>query len=50
VFAYPCTSASDGTWKVVEELKLDEFGQKKFKASLDELLQEQDVVKDLLPG
>lgn len=50
VFGYPCTSSGDGNWKVVEGLKLDEFGQKKFKTSLDELLQEQDVVKDLLPG
>jgi malate dehydrogenase len=50
VFGYPCTASGDGNWKVVEGLKLDEFGQKKFKASLDELLQEQEVVKDLLPG
>jgi malate dehydrogenase len=50
VFGYPCTASGDGNWKVVEGLKLDEFGQKKFKTSLDELLQEQDVVKDLLPG
>ena len=50
VFGYPCTSSGDSNWKVVEGLKFDEFGQKKFKTSLDELLQEQDVVKDLLPG
>jgi malate dehydrogenase len=50
VFGYPCTSSGDGNWKVVEGLKLDEFGQKKFKTSLDELLHEQEVVKDLLPG
>jgi malate dehydrogenase len=50
VFGYPCTASGDGNWKVVEGLKLDEFGQAKFKKSLDELLQEQEVVKDLLPG
>jgi malate dehydrogenase len=50
VFGYPCTSSGDGNWKVVEGLKLDAFGQEKFKKSLDELLQEQDVVKDLLPS
>jgi malate dehydrogenase len=50
VFGYPCTASGDSNWKVVEGLKLDEFGQKKFKTSLDELLQEQEVVKDLLPG
>jgi malate dehydrogenase len=49
VFGYPCTSAGDGNWKVVEGLKFDEFGQRKFKTTLDELLQEQEVVKDLLP-
>ncbi|QJW94834.1 malate dehydrogenase [Frigoriglobus tundricola] len=50
VFGYPCTSSGDGNWKVVEGLTFDEFGQKKFKTSLDELLQEQEVVKDLLPS
>ncbi len=50
VFGYPCTASGDGNWKVVEGLKLDAFGQAKFKKTLDELLQEQDVVKDLLPS
>jgi malate dehydrogenase len=49
VFGYPCT-ASDGNWKVVEGLKLDAYGQAKFKATLDELLKERDVVKELLPS
>src|SRR5262245_36951398 len=49
VFGYPCTS--DGkTWKVVEGLKLDAFGQEKFKATLNELLEERDAVKELLPS
>jgi malate dehydrogenase len=50
VFGYPCTATCDGNWKVVEGLKLDAFGQEKFKKSLDELLQEREVVKDLLPN
>ncbi|MCS6864518.1 MAG: malate dehydrogenase [Gemmataceae bacterium] len=50
VFGYPCTSSGDGNWKVVEGLTLDAFGREKFKITLDELLQEQEVVKDLLPG
>ncbi len=50
VFGYPCTATGDGNWKVVEGLKLDAFGQEKFKKSLDELLQEREVVKDLLPN
>lgn len=49
VFGYPCTSTGDGNWKVVEGLQLDAFGQQKFQITLEELLQEQDVVKDLLP-
>ncbi|MBY0460372.1 MAG: malate dehydrogenase [Gemmataceae bacterium] len=50
VFGYPCTSSGDGNWKVVEGLKLDAFGQAKFQTTLDELLKEQEVVKDLLPS
>ena len=50
VFGYPCTATGDGNWKVVEGLQFDAFGQEKFKKTLDELLQEQDVVKDLLPN
>ena len=49
VFGYPCTT--DGTsWKVVEGLKLDAFGQEKFQATLTELLEERDAVKELLPA
>ena len=50
VFGYPCTSSGDGNWKVVEGLKLDAFGDAKFKATLVELQKEQEVVKDLLPS
>jgi malate dehydrogenase len=50
VFGYPCTTGSDGNWKIVDGLKLDAFGQAKFQATLNELLKEQEVVKDLLPG
>ncbi|HEY2911404.1 MAG TPA: malate dehydrogenase [Gemmataceae bacterium] len=49
VFGYPCTT--DGkTWKVVEGLKLDAFGQEKFKATLAELQEEREAVKELLPS
>jgi malate dehydrogenase len=33
----------------VEGLKLDAFGQEKFKTTLNELLEERDAVKELLP-
>lgn len=50
VFGYPCTSDGSGTWKVVEGLELDAFGKAKFQATLTELLEEQDAVKELLPA
>jgi malate dehydrogenase len=51
VFGYPCTTAGNAAdWKVVEGLKLDAFGKAKFDATLAELLEERDAVKDLLPG
>jgi malate dehydrogenase len=50
VFGYPCTSDGKGNWKVVEGVKLDAFGQAKFQNTLKELLEEQDAVKELLPG
>jgi malate dehydrogenase len=50
VFGYPCTSSGDGNWKVIEGLKLDAFGDAKFKATLAELQKELDVVKDMLPS
>jgi malate dehydrogenase len=49
VFGYPCTVEA-GSWKVVEGLKLDAFGEEKFKITLNELLEEREAVKDLLPG
>jgi malate dehydrogenase len=50
VFGYPCTADGHGNWSVVEGLKLDAFGQAKFIATLTELMEERDAVKDLLPG
>ncbi|GIW79489.1 MAG: malate dehydrogenase [Gemmatales bacterium] len=49
VFSYPCRSDGKGNLSVVEGLKLDDFGQKKFNESLEELKAERDEVKDLLP-
>jgi len=49
VFGYPCTS-KDGTWKVVEGVKLDAYGQAMFQKTLNELLEEKEAVKHLLPG
>lgn len=49
VFGYPCTT-DGGSWKVVEGLKFDAYGQEKFNVTLKELLEERDAVKELLPG
>src|SRR5438270_830639 len=38
-----------GNFKLVEGLKLDAFGKAKFDATLKELLEERDAVKDLIP-
>lgn len=50
VFSYPCRHDGKGTWNVVEGVKLDAFGQQKFQATLQELVEEKEAVKDLLPG
>ncbi|HZT78819.1 MAG TPA: malate dehydrogenase [Gemmataceae bacterium] len=48
VFGYPCRADGKGGWNVVEGLKLDAFGQQKFQATLKELQEEREAVKDLL--
>lgn len=46
IFSYPCRTEG-GKIKVVEGIKLNEFGQEKFKLTLDELRGERDAVKSL---
>jgi malate dehydrogenase len=48
VFGYPCRSGGKGDLHVVEGVKLDAFGQEKFQATLKELQEEREAVKDLL--
>src|SRR5262245_39163559 len=48
VFGYPVTADGKGNFAVVNGLTLDAFGKAKFEATLKELLEEQDAVKDLL--
>jgi malate dehydrogenase len=50
VFGYPVRSDGKGNLKVVDGLVLDPFGKAKFEVTLKELLEEQDAVKELLPG
>lgn len=49
VFSYPCRHDGKGVWNVVDGVKLDAFGQQKFQATLQELLEEKEAVKELLP-
>src|SRR5437667_572814 len=48
VFSYPCRSDGKGNLTVVEGVTLDAFGQAKFAATLKELEEEREAVKDLL--
>lgn len=48
VFGYPCKTLPGAKYEVVEGLTLDTFGQQKFKATLDELLEEKAAVQELL--
>ncbi len=50
LFSYPCRSDGKGNLSVVTGVSLDAFGQQKFAATLKELEEERDAVKDLLPG
>lgn len=48
VFGYPCRSDGKANLSVVQNLKLDAFGQQKFQITLKELEEEREAVKDLL--
>jgi malate dehydrogenase len=50
VFGYPCRADGKGNFRIVDGLKLDSFGKAKFDATLKELLDERDAVKDLIPS
>jgi malate dehydrogenase len=50
VFSYPCRADGKGKVTVVDGVKLDAFGQEKFKKTLQELQEEREAVKVLLPN
>jgi malate dehydrogenase len=50
VFGYPCRTDGSGGYSIVDGLKFDNFGQGRFAATLKELQEERDAVKDLLPS
>lgn len=47
IYGYPVTTAN-GKYEIVQDLGIDEFGREKIDASLKELQEERDAVKDLL--
>lgn len=46
IFSYPCV-VENGMMRIVEGIELNAYGQEKFKAVLDELRQERDIVRSL---
>jgi malate dehydrogenase len=47
VCGFPCT-CSGGDWRIVDGLEIDQFSRERIDASVEELMQERDAVKDLL--
>lgn len=46
----PIRTNADGSWSVVEGVPVDDFSQQKIDATIGELLEEQEAVKDLIPS
>ena len=46
----PIRTVADGSWEVVEGVPVDAFSQGKIDATINELLEERDAVKDLIPA
>jgi malate dehydrogenase len=46
----PIRTKADGTWEIVQGVPVSEFSQTKIDATINELLEERDAVKDLIPG
>jgi malate dehydrogenase len=50
ISSFPVSYDGKGGWKIMADLKHDEAGTALMKATVAELVQERDTVKDLLPG
>lgn len=50
IFSFPLRADGKGGYEVVETIELSDFGKSRLKVTIDELLEERDVVKDLLGG
>lgn len=49
IYSFPCV-CKGGDWEIVQGLAIDDFSRDKMKASENELQQERDAVKSLLPS
>jgi len=49
IASMPIRSNADGTWEVVQGVSVSEFSQGKIDATINELKEERDAVKDLIP-
>lgn len=49
LYSFPCVTKS-GEWEIVKDLEIGEFSRKKMLETENELKEERDAVKDLLPG
>ena len=48
IYSFPCT-CKDGQWSIVQGLDINDFSQQKMTATEQELVEERDAIKDLLP-
>jgi malate dehydrogenase len=46
----PIRTTENGKWEVVQGLPIDAFSRAKIDASINELKEERDAVKSLIPG
>jgi len=47
--SFPIRTLAGGSWEIVQGLPVDSFSQEKIDATIGELIEERDAVKDLLP-
>lgn len=49
IYSFPCV-CKDGDWEIVQGLSIDEFSQARMSQTEQELIEERDAVKSLLPS
>ena len=49
IYSFPCV-CKNGDWEIVQGLSIDEFSKEKMLATQQELIEERDAVKSLLPA